>query len=202
MNNEQLIALICNHFDITVDQFKSSCRKANTCKARFMFIGLCYESLSLNQIAKLCNRSDHTTIIHGQKKFNDLVKNDTDFNNIWLIIQNEITKVNPYENQLNDLKKTNHRLLDDIDKLNATIKNLQDQLYQKPSRNSLAKSEGAEPGKIPAYYGEGGEISEDEYNQLKCHEKPQKKITEDCYYEPYEINTTQVKLKLEDFYSY
>lgn len=72
---ETKIESYCKELGITVDDFKSQCRKRNLTVARFaafyvLRFDLCYSTIKL---AGLFNR-DHTTIVHATQTANDLIE--------------------------------------------------------------------------------------------------------------------------------
>ena len=79
----ELRKIICKVFEIEQSEFLSSCKERKLAYARFMFVGFIsqYKDCSLYQIAKFCNRKDHTTIIHAKRKFFSLYNTDDNFFN-------------------------------------------------------------------------------------------------------------------------
>lgn len=80
-NCNRVIHLICDHFDITVEKFKSAARDRKLVDARkyfFKYIKETWPQLSLVVIGRLINK-DHATVLHSVKVFNSLYETDSLF---------------------------------------------------------------------------------------------------------------------------
>ncbi|MCI8327490.1 MAG: chromosomal replication initiator protein DnaA [Lachnospiraceae bacterium] len=89
-----IIDVVCEHFNITLEQIKSKSRSNDIAKPRQIAMYLCKNmtDVSLDNIGSLLGGRDHSTIIHGINKItNDIDSNETIKNSIDTIKK----KINP-----------------------------------------------------------------------------------------------------------
>ena len=91
---EMIINIVAEHFNITAADIKGQKRSRDIAYPRQICMYLCclMTDNSLQSIAGALNKSDHTTVIHGEKKIkNDLQKNESLKNTVDILIK----KINP-----------------------------------------------------------------------------------------------------------
>lgn len=64
---DKILDLVCNHYDLEVDDVKSSCRKRPVSEARqiAMYLTRAHTKLSLNDIGRKIGKRDHTTVLYA-----------------------------------------------------------------------------------------------------------------------------------------
>jgi chromosomal replication initiator protein len=78
---KNIIEIVCNYYDITVEQIKSKVRSRDISYPRqiAMYIMREITDLSLPKIGSVFGGRDHTTVIHAYEKIANEVKNNSDF---------------------------------------------------------------------------------------------------------------------------
>jgi len=73
-----VLEVVGNHFEFTVDQLKSKRRTQDLARARqiAMYLARDLTGASLNQIGRACGGRDHATVSHGIKKIEETAKSD------------------------------------------------------------------------------------------------------------------------------
>lgn len=91
---QDIIEIVCEHYDVTPEQIYSKNRSANIIRPRHVAMYLCTQETDSSQenIAKLLSR-DHSTVINGRDKIMEQLKSDKD-----LAAQIEIIKKKIYSN--------------------------------------------------------------------------------------------------------
>ena len=91
---ELIINTVAEHFSISPDDIKSTKRNKEISYPRQICMYLCRKMTtdSLQAVGNSLGKKDHTTIIHGEKKISDDLKNDDDLKNTIDIL---IKKINP-----------------------------------------------------------------------------------------------------------
>lgn len=91
---EYIISVVCDHFNINENDIKSKKRNAEIVMPRQIIMYLCRQmtDASHTKIANLLGKSDHTTVIHGSKKIEDLIETDQSLVNT---IETIKKKINP-----------------------------------------------------------------------------------------------------------
>lgn len=77
-----IVDVVAEYFGITPDDIMSKKRNSDLVQARQIVMYLCRDltATSLNTIAKLLGKKDHTTIIHGVNKITDEIVNNEELN--------------------------------------------------------------------------------------------------------------------------
>ncbi len=77
-----IVDVVAEYFGITPDDIMSKKRNSDLVQARQIVMYLCRDltATSLNTIAKLLGKKDHTTIIHGVNKISDEIVNNEELN--------------------------------------------------------------------------------------------------------------------------
>jgi len=93
ITNEYIIKVVAEYFNVTVDDIVSKKRNSEYVEPRQVVMYLCNTMThnSLTNIAKLLNKKDHTTIIHGIRKIEDELKVNEELKNKINIIKNIIS---------------------------------------------------------------------------------------------------------------
>ena len=93
ITNEYIIKVVAEYFNVTVDDIVSKKRNSEYVEPRQVVMYLCntMTNNSLTNIAKLLNKKDHTTIIHGIRKIEDELKVNEELKNKINIIKNIIS---------------------------------------------------------------------------------------------------------------
>ena len=91
---ELIINTVAEHFNISPDDIRSTKRNKEISYPRQIAMYLCRKMTadSLQAIGNSLGKKDHTTIIHGEKKISDDLKNDDNLNNTVDVL---IKKINP-----------------------------------------------------------------------------------------------------------
>ena len=89
-----IINVVAEHFGVRPDDISSKKRNSEFVQPRQVVMYLCREltDVSLNNIAKLLGKKDHTTIIHGINKVEAELSTNEEFKNKMEIIKK---KINP-----------------------------------------------------------------------------------------------------------
>ena len=92
---ELIINVVSEHFGVKPEDIVSKKRTADLALTRQIVMYLCreYTDLSYQNIAKILNKKDHTTIIHGVNTIADGIKTDEDLNNKIDIIKKKLSPV-------------------------------------------------------------------------------------------------------------
>lgn len=92
---ELIINVVSEHFGVKPEDIISKKRTADLALTRQIVMYLCreYTDLSYQNIAKILNKKDHTTIIHGVNTIADGIKTDEDLNNKIDIIKKKLSPV-------------------------------------------------------------------------------------------------------------
>ncbi len=92
---EYIISVVCDHFNISENDIKSKKRNAEIVLPRQIIMYLCRQMTDASQtrVAQLLGKNDHTTVIHGAKKIEELLETDQVLNNTIEIIKK---KINPH----------------------------------------------------------------------------------------------------------
>lgn len=88
-----IISVVAEHFNITSEDIQSTKRNAEFVMPRQIVMYLCREltDTSLMNIAKILNKRDHTTIIHGINKITDEMAHNEDLSNKIEVIKKKIS---------------------------------------------------------------------------------------------------------------
>ena len=80
---EYIVSVVCDHFNIQVNDIRSKKRNAEIVRPRQIIMYLCRKKTdaSLTKIAQLLGKNDHTTIIHGEKRIEELLDTDESLRN-------------------------------------------------------------------------------------------------------------------------
>ena len=92
---ELIINVVSEHFGVKPEDIVSKKRTADLALTRQIVMYLCreYTDLSYQNIAKILNKKDHTTIIHGVNTIADGIKTDEDLNNKIDVIKKKLSPV-------------------------------------------------------------------------------------------------------------
>ena len=92
---EYIISIVCDHFNIQESDIKSKKRNAEIVLPRQIIMYLCRQMTDASQtkIAQLLGKNDHTTVIHGEKKIEEMLENDTTLNNTIETIKKKISPI-------------------------------------------------------------------------------------------------------------
>lgn len=92
---EYIISIVCDHFNISNNDIISKKRNAEIVLPRQIIMYLCRKMTDASQtkIAQLLGKNDHTTVIHGAQKIENLLKTDQSLMNTMEIIKKKITPV-------------------------------------------------------------------------------------------------------------
>lgn len=71
----EIAKLVCNYFDITIEELKSATKKREAVLARHYFFYLClrYARITPAKVGYFCGGRDRTTTYHGQTQIENLV---------------------------------------------------------------------------------------------------------------------------------
>ena len=85
-----IISLVAEHFNVSADDICSKKRNSEYVEPRQVVMYLCEDltDISLVNIAKILNKKDHTTIMHGIKKIKEEIKVNDELRNKITIIKN------------------------------------------------------------------------------------------------------------------
>ena len=85
-----IISLVAEHFNVSADDLCSKKRNSEYVEPRQVVMYLCEDltDISLVNIAKILNKKDHTTIMHGIKKIKEEIKVNDELRNKITIIKN------------------------------------------------------------------------------------------------------------------
>ncbi len=89
---DYIISVVCEHFNIQESDIKSKKRNAEIVLPRQIIMYLCRQMTDASQtkIAQLLCKNDHTTIIHGEKKIEEMLETDSSLQNTIDIIKKKI----------------------------------------------------------------------------------------------------------------
>jgi len=74
---EKIERVICSHFNVTIEQVKSSTRRYNITECRHLiWYYVRNTGMTLQAITTMYNKKDHTSVIHAINKINALIQND------------------------------------------------------------------------------------------------------------------------------
>ena len=74
---EKIERVICSHFNVTIEQVKSTTRLYNITECRHLIWYFVRNTgATLQTITNMYNRKDHTSVIHAISKINNLLQND------------------------------------------------------------------------------------------------------------------------------
>ncbi len=92
---EYIISIVCDHFQITEADIKSKKRNADIVLPRQIIMYLCRQMTDASQtkIAQLLGKNDHTTVIHGAKKIEEMLETDESLNNTIETIKKKINTI-------------------------------------------------------------------------------------------------------------
>ena len=87
-----ILETVAEHYNITVEDITSKKRNAELIEPRHVVMYLCRNLVDIPfaNIAKLLNRSDHTTVIHGVNKIAEKIKEDVEIRNKIEIIKKKL----------------------------------------------------------------------------------------------------------------
>lgn len=89
-----IIESVCDDYNITMEDMCSKKRNAELVEPRQIAMYLCREltDYSLSDIGKILGKKDHTTVIHGVNKIEELMKQDSEITNKISSIRSRLTK--------------------------------------------------------------------------------------------------------------
>jgi chromosomal replication initiator protein len=92
INEEYILSVVAKYYDITVEDICSEKRNAEIALPRQVAMYMCSNITHTKyvDIAKILHKKDHTTVLHGIKKIEEIIKTDDDFKNRINIITNLI----------------------------------------------------------------------------------------------------------------
>ena len=92
---EYIVSVVCDHFNIPEGDIKSKKRNAEIVMPRQIIMYLCRQmtDASHTKIANLLGKSDHTTVIHGSKKIEELLETDQSLINTLETIKKKINPI-------------------------------------------------------------------------------------------------------------
>lgn len=78
---EQIINIVCAHFDVTIDELLSEKRNeyVNTPRQIAMYLCRRYTNVTQVELANILKRKDHTTIANGERKIEKKINDDPSF---------------------------------------------------------------------------------------------------------------------------
>lgn len=87
---EYIVDVICNNFNISIEEFNTRTRKRDIVQARqlAMYFSKKYTKSSLTVIGRQCGGKDHATVLHSLKTVSNLIETDKQFR----ALANEIEK--------------------------------------------------------------------------------------------------------------
>jgi hypothetical protein len=82
-SKEEILEIITEEYDVTVDEIFSKCRKRFIVDARYVVFAMLRRNLrmTLTDIGRYFEGRDHTTVMHGISKFKDLYETDDVYRN-------------------------------------------------------------------------------------------------------------------------
>jgi chromosomal replication initiator protein len=88
-----IVDVVCEHFNVSRDDITSKRRNSEYVLPRQIIMYLCrtMTEASLQQIASVLGKKDHTTIIHGVEKIAEKVQTDEDLSNKIDIIKKKLS---------------------------------------------------------------------------------------------------------------
>ncbi|MGP1489420.1 MAG: chromosomal replication initiator protein DnaA [Peptoanaerobacter stomatis] len=91
---DTIIDVVASHYELSIDQLRSSNRSSNVAYPRQIAMYLCKQltSASLKEIASKLGKKDHSTIVHGIKKIEDDLENEKKSNNTELSVKLDVIK--------------------------------------------------------------------------------------------------------------
>jgi len=92
---EYIIRVVCDHFNISESDIKSKKRNAEIVMPRQIIMYLCRQMTDSSQtkVAQLLGKNDHTTVIYGAKKIEELLETDQSLANTIEIIKKKIKPI-------------------------------------------------------------------------------------------------------------
>ncbi len=91
---ELIIETVCDHYNITLDQIRSSNRSSNITRPRMICMYLCRNMLSnmtLKQIGSYLGNRNHTTVMHGAENIKNEIETDPNLKNTIETLTNKIS---------------------------------------------------------------------------------------------------------------
>lgn len=87
-----IMEIVAEKFGFTIAEIKGISRAKQLIKARHMLWLLSYELLekSYQELAKLTNRNNHTSVLHGVNKMKDHIEREEDLREVYLELKNRI----------------------------------------------------------------------------------------------------------------
>ena len=75
---ENIISAVCDHYNVSVEDIKSSKRNKELVHPRQMIMYLCRSmtNATYKEIASLLGGRDHSTIMYGERSISDMIEND------------------------------------------------------------------------------------------------------------------------------
>ena len=75
---ENIISVVCDHYNVSVEDIKSSKRNKELVHPRQMIMYLCRSmtNATYKEIASLLGGRDHSTIMYGERSISDMIEND------------------------------------------------------------------------------------------------------------------------------
>ena len=92
---EFIFKVVCEHFNISESDIRSQKRNAEIVLPRQIIMYLCRQMTDASQtkVASLLGKNDHTTVIHGSKKIEELLETDQTLNNTIETIKKKISPI-------------------------------------------------------------------------------------------------------------
>ncbi len=92
---EYIVNIVCDHFNINENDIKSKKRNAEIVLPRQIIMYLCRQMTDASQtkIAQMLGKNDHTTVIHGEKKIEEMLETDPSLNNTIETIKKKICPI-------------------------------------------------------------------------------------------------------------
>jgi chromosomal replication initiator protein len=117
---DQLNNLICNEFNVTVEQLKSKSRKRvhTVPRQAAMFFLKAKTQLTHKQIGNYYGGRDHSTAIHAQNTISDLMDSDKLFAQTMIRLGNELN-LTPKENPKEVLEEMDQEIEIALNKVNV-----------------------------------------------------------------------------------
>ena len=89
---KEIKKLVCEKFEIEIEQIEGSSRKKQIALARqvAMYLARKFGNFSFPKIASAFNRDDHTTVMHAVNKIENLRKENHEINQILLELESQM----------------------------------------------------------------------------------------------------------------
>lgn len=93
-----ILDVVSNHFEVSLQDMKSGCRKRAILRARQMSMYLMthYTKMSLEKIGELFGGKDHSTVTHSHQVIQNLIDNESRTNDEMDFLINKIINMNVY----------------------------------------------------------------------------------------------------------